>query len=101
MRAHYRVVGRLGRAPVTPGTVTITRDSGLFTVRARRARKTWTLPLSTVAELVVARVARLEADELRRSRRASHRRRRPLELVRGSPRARARDGGQVPVKNIT
>jgi hypothetical protein len=93
MRAHYRVVGRLGRARVTGGSVTITRDSGLFTVRARRARKTWTLPLSTVAELVVAKVARLEADELRRAMRSARGRRRPLELVGLPPRARARDGG--------
>lgn len=60
-RAHFRVTGRLDSAgPLVPGKVTIDRRAGLFTVRPMRRRRTYELPLSTVAEMVVARIIRAE-----------------------------------------
>ena len=44
-------------------TVTIDRESGLFTVRPRRFRKTYTMRLSDVAETVMWRVLKAEAGE--------------------------------------
>lgn len=60
-RAHFRVVGRLDSAgPLVAGKVTIDRRAGLFAVRPMRRRRTYELPLSTVAEMVVARIIRAE-----------------------------------------
>ena len=65
MSAHVRVLGRLDMARPQDGTVTITRDSGLFAVRPLRRRREYVLPLSAVAEMVVARVIRAEVAEKR------------------------------------
>lgn len=70
-RARFRIVGRLDGA--TQGTVEIDRAAGLFTVRPFRRRKTATLPLVTVAEMVLWRIARADAAE----KRAARKRRRP------------------------
>lgn len=49
-RARFRVVGRLDNAAkITDGTVTIDRGAGLLEVRPMRRRRTYALPLSTVA----------------------------------------------------
>lgn len=71
-KAHFRVVGRLDNAArVVEGTVTIDRHAGLFEVRPLRRRKSYTLPLSTVADMVVARIIRAEvfAKRLERAKR--------------------------------
>lgn len=71
-KAHFRVVGRMDSAGrITPGTVTIDRSAGLFTVRPLRRRKVYELPLSEVADMVVARIIRAEvfARRLARKRR--------------------------------
>ena len=73
MTSRYRVVGRLdgcGRPQV--GTVAIDRASGLISVRPLRRRRTYTLPLATVAEMVCQRVIRAELAERRAAKR--HRR---------------------------
>ncbi len=60
-RSLFAVVGKLdGCGQLQRGTVIIERDAGLFTVRRRHCKKTFTLPLSTVADLVCLRVARAE-----------------------------------------
>lgn len=60
-KAHFRVVGRLNNAArITSGTVTIHRGAGLFAVRPRFSRRVFELPLSTVADMVVARIIRAE-----------------------------------------
>lgn len=60
-RAHFRVHGRLDMASrPTPGTVTIDRRAGTFTVRPLRRRKTYELPLSDVAAMVVRRIVNAE-----------------------------------------
>jgi len=71
-RVHVRIVGRLDLARPQDGTVTIERDAGLFGVRPLRRRREYVLPLSTVAEMVVARVVKAELAE----RMAAKRRRR-------------------------
>lgn len=59
--AHFRVVGRLDQAGrITEGTVSIDRGAGLFTVRPLRRHRTYELPLSTVADMVIARILRAE-----------------------------------------
>lgn len=53
------VIGKLdGCGQMQRGTVIIERDAGLFTVRRRHCKTTYSLPLSTVADLVVLRVTR-------------------------------------------
>lgn len=71
-KVHVRVIGRLDMGRPQEGTVTIQRDSGLFGVRPLRRRREYVLPLSTVAEMVVARVIKAEILE----RAAAKRRRR-------------------------
>ena len=65
-KVHARVIGTLdlaGGAGV--GTVTIDRDAGLFVVRRLRSRRTFTLPLSTVATMVCQRIILAEVRERR------------------------------------
>lgn len=59
-KSHFRVVARLDSPSRAAGTVTIDRGTGLFTVRPYRRRRTFELPLSAVADMVVARVVRAE-----------------------------------------
>jgi hypothetical protein len=54
--ARFRVRGRFDQA----ATVTIDRRTGLFSVRPLHRHHEYTLPLSTVAEIVVARL--IKAD---------------------------------------
>ncbi len=63
---HLRVVGQLDMSRPQEGTVTIDRAAGLFTVRPLRSRRTYTLPLSTVAEIVAHRLIKSELEERRR-----------------------------------
>lgn len=59
MKRHFRIVGRLDSAGA-PQEGTVVIDAGLFGVRPLRRRRVYELPLSTVAEIVVARVIRAE-----------------------------------------
>jgi hypothetical protein len=47
------VVARLRAGGPCEGTVLVERAAGLFHVRPKRSRKLYTLPLATVAEMVV------------------------------------------------
>lgn len=59
-KAYFRVVARLDGPLPIPGTVIVDRTVGLFAVRPLRRHRTYELPLSTVADMVVARVIRAE-----------------------------------------
>lgn len=70
MASHFRVVARLDEAWPQDGTVTVDRHTGLFTVRPKRRRRVYELPLSYVADMVVARVIRAEVQERKAARKA-------------------------------
>jgi hypothetical protein len=77
-KAHFRVVARMDSPVPRPGTVTIHRridaygrPANLFEVRPYRRRRTFELPLSTVADMVVARIIRAEVLEKRRKKRGA------------------------------
>lgn len=64
--ARARVYGQLdGAGGPVAGTVEIDREAGLFTVRPLRRRKTYTLPLATVATMVCQAIVRREVMERR------------------------------------
>lgn len=73
MTARFRVVGRFDRVGVQEATVLVDRAAGLFTVRPLRRRKTYTLPLSTIAEIVVARITKAEVAREKAEKRARRR----------------------------
>lgn len=70
-RATFRVLGKLDRAVMTPGTVTVDRTSLTFAVRPHRRHREYILPLSTVADVVCSLVikAELAADRAAMKRR--------------------------------
>jgi hypothetical protein len=68
MTSRFRVKGRFDGLP--EATVEIDRGTNTFTVRPLRSHRTYTLPLATVAEIVLWRIARVEAAEKARTRRA-------------------------------
>lgn len=65
--ARFKVYGRFDGAPAA--TIEVDRGAGLFTVRPLRRRQTYTLPLSTVAEMVLWRIVKAEAAEKRAAKR--------------------------------
>ncbi len=68
--ARARVVGRFDQASrVQEATVTIDRAGGLFSVKPLRRRRSYTLPLAKVAEIVCQRVILAELAEKRRLKR--------------------------------
>lgn len=67
MIARFPVVSVLDLSRVQDGTVTIDRTAGLFGVRPKRGRRVYTLPLATVASIVVSRVIKAEVAEQRRT----------------------------------
>jgi hypothetical protein len=74
MNCRFPVVGRLDHASrLQAGTVIISRTSGIFTVRPYRRRRTYTLPLSTVAEIVCQRILRTELAERKAAKKAKKR----------------------------
>jgi hypothetical protein len=60
MTSRFRVVGKLDTSVPAPGLVLIDRNAGLFSVRPYRRRRLYTLPLSTVAEIVCSRIIKAE-----------------------------------------
>lgn len=59
--AKARVIGSFDRAGMQAATVTMTRDgSPLFSVRPLRSRRTYELPLATVAAWCVQRIVKAE-----------------------------------------
>lgn len=68
--ARARVVARFDRSVPCEGTVTMDRAAGLLTVRPLRSRRTFELPLSVVADMVVLRVVRFELAEAKKAKAA-------------------------------
>lgn len=69
VRFRGKVVGRLHMASkATKGTVTIDR-AGTFSVRPLRKHTAYSLPLDTVAELVVQRIIAAEVQKARAAKR--------------------------------
>lgn len=66
MISRFPVVAALDMARAQDGTVTIDRAAGLFGVRPKRGRRVYTLPLATVASIVVSRVIKAEVADQRR-----------------------------------
>jgi hypothetical protein len=64
---HAKVVGIFERAFPTEATVTIDRTHGLFTVRPKRRRRTFTLPLAAIASHVVHTIIRAEVAEKKKT----------------------------------
>jgi hypothetical protein len=74
--AHFRVAGRFDRASrVQAGTLTI-EAGALVVVRRHRGRRTYELPLDTVAQMVVERVVKAEIFKARLEKAAAKRSRR-------------------------
>jgi len=71
MNCKFRIFGRLDHAVrAQQGTVVISRSAGIFTVRPYRRRRTYTLPLATVAEIVCQRIIRAELAERKAAKKA-------------------------------
>lgn len=74
--ARFKIDMRLDAAGMLNGcTVTIDRDAGLFSVRGKRRHKLYTLPLYTVAGMVVHRIEMNEAAAKRAAKKAKRRNR--------------------------
>lgn len=74
-RSRYRVMGRLdGAGGARVGTVTIDRHTGIFEVRPLRRRRTFSMPLSTVADMVCRAIIFSEMHERRAAKKARRRR---------------------------
>lgn len=71
--AHFDVLARLDSARTQRGTVTVERAVDLFVVRPLRRRRTYALPLSVVAQMVVERVIKREAAEKKAAKKAARR----------------------------
>lgn len=69
-RARFSIVARLDGARVQRGTVVVERSVDMFSVRPLRRRRTYSLPLSVVAQLVVERVIKAEVAAKRAERKA-------------------------------
>lgn len=69
-RSKFKIVGRLDECRPQSGTVTVDRDTGLFSVRPARRHRVYTLPLSTVAEIVVSKIIKAEIAEKRAAKKA-------------------------------
>lgn len=75
MKARFPVIGRLDRAGgVTRGTVTIDRSTLIFAVRAHKKHRVYSMPLSTVADMVCRTIIVAEHREKRAAKRARRRR---------------------------
>lgn len=70
MAHRLRVTGVFDTSRPQAATVTVDRAAGLFSVRPLRRRRAYTLPLATVAEIVVARIVKAEVAAARADRRA-------------------------------
>lgn len=68
-KSRFSVSGCLDESRAQVGTVIIDRSAGLFSVRPRRRRRLYTLPLSVVASIVVARIIKAEVADRRRRKR--------------------------------
>ena len=86
MNSRFRVIGRLDAASrIQEGTVTISRSNGIFSVRPLRRHREYSLPLSTVAELVCRSIIR--AEVLERKAKKRHQKRTERRMVWVGPKA--------------
>jgi len=60
MTARFKTLAKADRTRPEACTVLIDRARGLVSVRPLRRRRLYTLPLATVAEMIVARVVKAE-----------------------------------------
>lgn len=58
--ARFKTVARTDKAIPGPVTVMVDRDSLVFAVRPSRRRRVYTLTLSAVVEIVVAKIVKAE-----------------------------------------
>lgn len=70
--AHFRVYGA-NFDGAHEATVSIDRELGLFTVRPLRRKRTYELPFSAVAEIVLWRVLKAELAQKKREKAARRR----------------------------
>lgn len=63
--ARFKVTGRFDGASLA--TVTVERATGIISVRPLRRRRVYALPLATVAEMILWRIAKADAAEKRRA----------------------------------
>lgn len=74
MRHRFHVIGTFDRAGgVTHGSVVVDRATGIFEARARRRRRVYAMPLSTVADMVCRTIILAELREKRAAKRARRR----------------------------
>jgi len=70
--ARFPVYSRLdGAGGSQRGTVLIDRASGLVTVRPLRKKRTYTMPLAMVADLICARIITNELNEKKAAKKAA------------------------------
>jgi hypothetical protein len=69
-RAKFRIFGRLEKSTPSYGTVTIDRETGVFSVRPARRQKVYMLPLAVVAEIVVTKAIKAEVAAKRAEKKA-------------------------------
>lgn len=64
-RHRFPVTGKFDMSRYQEGTVTVDRASGIFSVRPKRRRRSYDLPLDKVAEMVVQRIIKAEVFQKR------------------------------------
>ena len=64
--ARFKTIGQFDQSYVQNATIEIDRDVNLISVRPKGRRRTYTLPLSTVAEIICWRVIKAELLEKKR-----------------------------------
>lgn len=65
--ARFKATGSFDQSYVQDGTIEIDRVAGLISVRPKGRRRTYTLPLSTVAEIICWKVIRAEMLEKKKN----------------------------------
>lgn len=64
--ARFKTIGQFDQSYVQSATIEIDRDVNLISVRPKGRRRTYSLPLSTIAEIICWRVIRAELLEKKR-----------------------------------
>ena len=64
--ARFKTIGQFDQSYIQNATIEIDRNADLISVRPKGRRRTYTLPLSAVAEIICWRVIRAELLEKKR-----------------------------------
>ncbi len=64
--ARFKTIGQFDQMYMQQGTVEIDRNANLISVRPKGRRRTYTLPLSSVAEIIVWKVIKAEMVQKKR-----------------------------------